>query len=210
MPAGAPSASLAQAAAACATCRACPLYAAATQAVFGEGPPRAAVMLVGEQPGDEEDRRGHPFVGPAGALLDEALALAGLPRASVYVTNAVKHFKFVERGKRRLHQTPRARAAAACRQWLDDELRLVRPRVVAALGATAAGSLLGPSVRVLRDRGQVFPLARELGAPAPDVVVTIHPSAALRAPTPERRRELRELLARDLALVGARAAGRAP
>ena len=189
----------------------CPLYREATQAVFGEGPAGARVMLVGEQPGDEEDRRGHPFVGP-GAVLAEVLAEVGLAREELYLTNAVKHFKFVERGPRRLHEKPNARERAACRPWLLAELRLVRPRVVAALGATAAASLLGPSVRVLRDRGKVRPLVlpapdRDDGSDegaAVDALVTIHPSAILRGPTPERRRELRAWLVRDLRLVAER------
>jgi DNA polymerase len=191
-------------ASACRRCEACPLYCAATQAVFGEGPAHARIMLVGEQPGDEEDRRGHPFVGPAGAVLAEALAEAGLPRDEIYLTNAVKHFKFVERGKRRLHEKPNARERAACRPWLAAELRLVRPRIVVALGATAAASLLGPSVRVLRDRGQIRPLTPDTRDETIDALVTLHPSAVLRGPTPERRRELRAWLVGDLRLVAAR------
>lgn len=199
--------SLAQVAAACRRCHDCPLYAHATQAVFGVGPAHAPLMLVGEQPGDEEDLSGRPFVGPAGALLDAALAQAGLSRDDVYVTNAVKHFKFVQRGQRRLHEKPKGREIRACRQWLLAELRLVRPRVVVALGATAAGSLFGTRVRVMNDRGHVLvlPIA-ELELPAVESVLTIHPSAALRAPTSERRHELRAMLIADLK-VAARAAG---
>jgi DNA polymerase len=176
--------------------------------VFGEGPADAAVMLVGEQPGDEEDRAGHPFVGPSGALLDAALAEAGLARGAVYVTNAVKHFKFAERGKRRLHEKPNAREVRACGMWLGQELRLVHPRVVVALGATATSALFGSRVAVMRDRGHVLSLA-PLGAPEQvvEAVVTIHPSAALRAPTSERRHELRAMLVDDLRVAGAAARG---
>jgi uracil-DNA glycosylase family protein len=204
------SSSLRATAAACRACRACPLYLHATQAVFGEGPAHARLMLVGEQPGDEEDRRrGHPFVGPAGALLDGALAEAGLSRAELYVTNAVKHFKFVERGKRRLHEKPKGREIRACSPWLRDEMRLVAPRVVVALGATATASLLGTKASVMRDHGRVLTFApdedegRLLAA-----VLTVHPSAVLRAPTSERRRELRAMLVADLG-VAKRAASRA-
>jgi uracil-DNA glycosylase family protein len=202
--------SLSVVASACRRCQACPLYRCATQSVFGEGPVHARIMLVGEQPGDEEDRRGHPFVGPAGGVLAEALAEAGLTRDEIYLTNAVKHFKFVEQGKRRLHEKPNARERAACRPWLAAELRLVRPRVVVALGATAAASLMGPSVRVLRDRGQLRPLTSFAGASdqadeAMEALVTLHPSAVLRGPTPERRRELRAWLVADLRLVAERA-----
>jgi DNA polymerase len=201
--------SIAQAAAACRRCRSCPLYLHATQSVFGEGPAHAPLMLVGEQPGDEEDLRGHPFVGPAGALLDAALAQAGVTRNDVYVTNAVKHFKFVQRGKRRLHEKPKGREIDACRPWLLEELELVRPRVVVALGATAAASLFGSRVRVLRDRGHVLTLP-VVGAEPPGpvaAVLTIHPSAALRAPTSERRHELRDMLVADLTLAAHAAAG---
>jgi DNA polymerase len=197
---------LEEAASACRACRACPLYLHATQAVFGDGPQHARLMLVGEQPGDEEDRRGHPFVGPAGALLDDALAAAGLSRQGVFITNAVKHFKFVERGKRRLHEKPNAREARACNPWLLDELRLVAPRMVVALGATASSALFGPKVSVMRDRGRVLSLT--VGGDTVEeieAVLTIHPSAALRAPTSARRRELREMLVADLALAARRA-----
>ena len=162
-------------------CEACPLYAHATQTVFGEGAPRARVVLVGEQPGDREDLAGHPFVGPAGKLLDDALAEAGLPREDAYVTNAVKHFKWKPAGKRRLHQKPSAREVAACRPWLEAELRLVRPRLVIALGATAAQSLLGAQFRVLRERGRPFS-----GPWSITVIATVHPSAILRAPAATR------------------------
>lgn len=162
-------------------CRACPLFARATQTVFGEGPSRAKVVLVGEQPGDREDVAGRPFVGPAGQLLDDALAAAGLDRVATYVTNTVKHFKWKPAGKRRLHQKPTAREVAACRPWLEAELRLVRSRLVIALGATAAQTLLGPDFRVLRDRGRKF--AAPWGGA---LFATIHPSAILRAPTATR------------------------
>jgi uracil-DNA glycosylase family protein len=190
------------AAAACRSCRNCPLYLRATQSVFGEGPIGALLMLVGEQPGDEEDRRGQPFVGPAGALLDRALADAGIRRAEVYVTNAVKHFKWVERGKRRLHEKPSEKEIRACRPWLHDELRLVRPRLVVAMGATAASSLFGARAKVMRDHGRVLGLALEGGEGAlVAAVLTIHPSAALRAPTHERRLELSRMLVADLAVA---------
>jgi DNA polymerase len=157
-------------------CRGCPLYARATQAVFGSGPVPAQLMLVGEQPGDQEDRAGEPFVGPAGQLLDRALAEAGIAREKAYVTNAVKHFKWKERGPRRIHDKPSWTEQTACRPWLDAELDLVRPRALVLLGATAAQSLLGRSFRVTVSRGQ--PLESDL---AELVLATIHPSAVLRA-----------------------------
>ena len=203
--------SLAAEAAACRRCRACPLYQNATQAVFGEGPEHAPIVLVGEQPGDEEDVAGHPFVGPAGALLDAALVEAALPRADVYVTNAVKHFKFIQRGKRRLHERANAREVRACRPWLVDELRLIKPRVVVALGATAARAVFSGQVRVTHDRGRWLELAAlELGRPQTRGLLTLHPAAVLRAPTPALRREMRDLLVRDLHMpaVEARKFGR--
>ena len=160
---------------AAAHCRDCPLWQGATQTVWGEGPARARVMLVGEQPGDKEDLAGRPFVGPAGQLLDQALASLGWPRPTVYVTNAVKHFKYQLRGKRRMHKTPAQREALACQHWLDDELATVQPEVVVALGATAARSLLGHAVAVMKQRGQWS--MRDDGLP---VLVTLHPSALLR------------------------------
>jgi uracil-DNA glycosylase family protein len=168
-----------------ATCRACPLWRDATQTVFGEGRAGAAVMLVGEQPGDHEDRAGKPFVGPAGRLLDEALAQAGIDRRAAYVTNAVKHFKWVrdERGKRRIHKTPNSSEIRACHPWLESELAVVKPRVIVALGATAAKALFGPTVRVLAQRGK--PLTTTL---AERGFVTVHPSAVLRSPSGERAR----------------------
>jgi DNA polymerase len=162
---------------AAATCRACPLWRDATCTVFGEGPRRARVVLVGEQPGDQEDRAGKPFIGPAGQLLDRALAAAGLPRGEFYVTNAVKHFKWEPRGKRRLHATPSSREIAACRPWLEAELAAIRPELIVCLGATAAQSVLGAPVRVGEERGRF--LDTGFGARA---LVTVHPSALLRLP----------------------------
>ncbi|MFG1824822.1 UdgX family uracil-DNA binding protein [Microbispora bryophytorum] len=158
-------------------CEGCDLHRAATQTVFGEGVPDARFMLVGEQPGDQEDREGAPFVGPAGRMLDKALEEAGIEREAVYVTNAVKHFKYEPRGKRRIHQKPTVGEIDACRPWLDAEMRLVDPEVTVVLGATAARALLGPDFRVTRHRGQ--PVPRREGA---YYVATIHPSAILRAP----------------------------
>ncbi|TDD90033.1 uracil-DNA glycosylase [Saccharopolyspora karakumensis] len=168
------------------TCRGCALHENATQAVFGEGSPRARVLLVGEQPGDSEDVEGHPFVGPAGRTLDRAFREAGLRRDEVYLTNVVKHFKFVpaERGKRRIHKKPSAAEVRACTPWLTAELRLVRPELVVCLGATAAKALLGESFRVTQQRGVLldFPESFELGERGPDsVLATVHPSSVLRA-----------------------------
>jgi DNA polymerase len=190
--------SLAALARAARACTACPLYRDATQTVFGAGPPAARLLLVGEQPGDEEDREGAPFVGPAGRLLEEMLAQAGLVRGDVYLTNAVKHFKFVMKGKRRLHQKPRGLEIAACRPWLLAEIDRVRPRVILALGATASAALFGARVSVTRDRRR--PVRCEL---APHCRVTFHPSAALRAPLPEARRQLREAIIEDLRAAAA-------
>jgi probable DNA metabolism protein len=162
---------------AAAACQACPLWRNATCTVFGDGPTRTRLVFVGEQPGDQEDRQGKPFVGPAGQLLNRALIAAGIERSEVYLTNAVKHFKWEPRGKRRLHQRPNAREVAACRPWLEAELRALRPERIVCLGATAAQSVLGRPVRVLTERGEMFPT--EFGAPA---LVTIHPSALLRLP----------------------------
>lgn len=162
-------------------CRECPIGEHATQAVCGEGPLGAPLMLVGEQPGDQEDLAGHPFVGPAGKLLDRALAAAGIPREAVFTSNAVKHFKFELRGKRRLHKTPTQREAAACLHWLEDEIALVRPGALVALGATAARSLVGRPVPVTAERGHW--LRRTDGL---EVLITLHPSALLRLPSPAR------------------------
>ena len=182
------------------TCRACDLWKHATQTVFGEGSARAAIMLVGEQPGDQEDRDGRPFVGPAGRLLDEALAQAGIARSQVYVTNVVKHFKWAPdaRGKRRIHKKPRYSEIQACRPWLDAELAAVHPQVVVCLGATAAQAIFGRQFRVTRDRGQVLtsPIAAQ-------TVATFHPSAILRAPDPQSRHTMREALVQDLKKVAA-------
>jgi uracil-DNA glycosylase len=179
------------------TCRGCDLYEDATQTVFGEGRKGAKLMLVGEQPGDKEDREGEPFVGPAGRLLDRALEEAGIDRSEAYVTNAVKHFKWKPRGNRRLHQTPRAGEIEACKPWLLAELQAVEPSVLLAMGATAARSLFGPKVRVTKDRG------RPLDSPlAPLTAVTIHPSAILRLREhDEREAEFAGFVA-DLEAVG--------
>ena len=177
-------------------CRGCDLYKAATQVVFGAGPKRAGIMLVGEQPGDQEDRQGEPFVGPAGALLDKALADSGIPRDQVFLTNAVKHFKWEPRGKRRIHKKPRASEVKACRPWLEAELRAVQPAIVVCLGATAPQSMLGASFKLMKQRGQI------VSSPiAPRVVATIHPSAVLRAPDAEGRRAAYEMLVADLKAV---------
>jgi len=158
-----------------ADCRRCPLWKDATQTVFGEGPADARIMLVGEQPGDQEDLAGRPFVGPAGRMLDRALEAAGIDRGSIYVTNAVKHFKFQPRGKRRLHSKPNAGEIKACRWWIDRERRLIRPSVIVAMGATAAYSLLGRTITIGRERGKPIPIGEgETGW------VTVHPSYLLR------------------------------
>ncbi len=169
-------------------CRACDLWKLGTQTVFGEGAAKAQVMLVGEQPGNEEDLTGHPFVGPAGKLLDRALADAGIDRDAVYVTNVVKHFKWEPRGKRRIHKKPNAGEIGACRPWLDTEILLVKPRVIVCLGATAAQALLGRQFRVTAERGTFVPSPL-----APLVLATVHPSSILRAPDDEtRHRELKQ------------------
>jgi DNA polymerase len=168
---------------AAADCRGCPLYEDATRTVFGKGDESARLLVVGEQPGDQEDRQGEPFVGPAGRLLRRALEEAGIDMDTAYVTNAVKHFKFTRPaggGKRRIHKAPDLREVAACRPWLLAELRLVRPEIVVALGATAGKALLGTSFRVTKDRGALLPLPPD-GEPGPYVVATLHPSAVLRA-----------------------------
>jgi uracil-DNA glycosylase family protein len=182
---------------AAAGCRGCHLWRGATQTVFGEGKKKARVMLVGEQPGDKEDQAGKPFVGPAGRELDKGLDAAGIARDEAYVTNVVKHFKFEERGRRRIHQTPKKFEIDACRPWLDEELRVVQPDAVVPLGATAAKALLGSSFRVTKQRGQVL---EDTGL-APIVVATIHPSAILRQRTDEERIAEREAFAADLAVV---------
>ena len=178
-------------------CKGCHLWAGATQTVFGEGSVAAEVMLVGEQPGDREDVEGAPFVGPAGRELDRGLEAAGIDRTQVYVTNAVKHFKFEARGKRRIHQKPNWSELAACRPWLDAEIAVVKPKVIVCLGATAAQSLLGRSFRVTKQRGE----ALEGGPLADWILATIHPSAILRQRDDEERHAEREAFARDLAAV---------
>jgi DNA polymerase len=179
-------------------CKACDLWKMATQTVFGEGPSKARIVLVGEQPGDQEDLAGHPFVGPAGRLLNEALEKAGLERSEVYLTNAVKHFKWIaaQRGKRRIHKKPRYSEIHACRPWLDAEVRVMKPQVLVCLGSTAAQSLLGREFSVTRQRGQV------LDSPlAPFVVATVHPSSILRAPDEDARRLQMQAFVNDLKIV---------
>lgn len=180
-------------------CRRCELYRHATQTVFGKGPLDAKIMFVGEQPGDQEDLAGEPFVGPSGAVFDEALEKAGIARSGVYVTNAVKHFKFVAKGKRRIHSKPDAGEIAACRWWLEHERELIRPPITVALGATAARSLIGRIVTIGKVRGE--PLVIEDGS---ECWVTVHPSSLLRMPDPDARREARALFERDLARIKAR------
>jgi uracil-DNA glycosylase family protein len=177
-------------------CHGCHLWEPATQTVFGEGRKGARLMLVGEQPGDQEDRAGRPFVGPAGRELDRGLEAAGISREDAYVTNVVKHFKFEERGRRRIHATPKKFEIDACRPWLDEELRLVQPRALVLLGATAAKAILGSSFRVTRQRGEL--LESDL---APIVSATIHPSAILRAPDDAARESERRSFAADLSKV---------
>lgn len=176
-------------------CTVCPLHLTGTQTVFGVGPPQARVMMVGEQPGDREDIEGLPFVGPAGKLLDEALKEAGVDRTQVYVTNAVKHFKWEPRGKRRLHKKPSAREVSACAPWLEAELTAVKPDLVVALGATAAQALLGKDFRLTAHHGEVFPLG---GGNGPAATATLHPSAVLRARGAEAREARRAQLVEDL------------
>jgi len=182
--------------AAAARCTGCELYRRATQTVFGEGAHRARVMLVGEQPGHEEDLSGRPFVGPAGRLLDRALAEAGIDRQATYVTNVVKHFKWEPRGKRRIHTRPSAAEIAACRPWLDAEIAALEPQAIVCLGATAAQALLGRQFRVSRDRGRFVPSPL-----APRVLATVHPSSLLRAPDEDTRRRETERFVGDLKVV---------
>lgn len=180
---------------AAAECQGCDLWKHATQTVFGEGREHAPVMLVGEQPGDREDRAGRPFVGPAGRILDEALGRIGLDRTQVYVTNIVKHFRWeaAARGKKRIHKKPRASQINACRPWFEAELAVVRPQVVVCLGATAAQALLGARFSVLRDRGKLLPFS-----PAPWILATVHPSSILRAPDSESRHAEMKKFVQDL------------
>jgi DNA polymerase len=182
-------------------CRRCPLWEAATQTVFGEGPADARLMLVGEQPGDQEDLQGRPFVGPAGAILGRALADAGLDRRKTYVTNAVKHFKFIiRRGKRRLHQKPNSIEIDVCRHWLDRELELLQPEMVVALGATAARAVFRKEMAIQRNRGRIVPLGN-----GPRAMITVHPSFLLRLPDETKAAEYAKFVA-DLELVAKYAA----
>jgi DNA polymerase len=193
-------------------CQACPLWEPATQTVFGKGPADARVLFIGEQPGDVEDRKGEPFVGPAGRLLDRALEEAGIDRTQTYVTNSVKHFRFTQTGKRRLHQTPGPEHVAACKPWLDAELALVNPELVICLGATAAKAMFGPSFRITKQRGQLVPLdppaalggegslfddVEEAAVQAAWIMATAHPSAVLRVPE-EGRQAAYDALVADL------------
>jgi DNA polymerase len=183
---------------AAAHCRGCPLWARGTQTVFGAGPRQARVMLVGEQPGNDEDLAGAPFVGPAGRVLDRALEEAGIPRGDAYVTNVVKHFKWVAKGKRRIHEKPNRMEIAACLPWLEAELDVVKPEALVVLGATAAQALLGAAFRVTRERGRWLESRW-----APRVLATVHPSSILRAPDDESRHAEMEAFVRDLGPVAA-------
>jgi DNA polymerase len=193
VPAGA---SLTQLRAAVQQCRGCELFRNATQAVLGEGPSAARIVMVGEQPGDKEDLAGKPFVGPAGALLDRALAEAGIERSDVFITNAVKHFKFEERGKRRIHKKPSDSEIGACKPWLDAELARIRPELIVCLGATAARAVIGKQHRILKERGKFFEHAQ-----ARAVTATLHPSAVLRAPDAQQRHKDYAAFVRDLKKV---------
>jgi uracil-DNA glycosylase len=195
--------------AAAAGCRACELWEPATQTVFGEGPETARIVFVGEQPGDQEDRKGEPFVGPAGRLLDRALGDAGIDRRDAYVTNAVKHFRFTVKGKRRIHQTPGPEHMRACRPWLEAEFAVLQPEVVVCLGATAAKTLISPSFRITQERGRLMPWAPPGLAGADDeedsphqmwMLATTHPSAVLRVPD-ENRGPAYDELVKDLTVV---------
>ncbi len=177
-------------------CKACDLWKRGTQTVFGEGSRHAKVMFVGEQPGDQEDLQGRPFVGPAGRVLDKALEIAGIDRNDVYVTNAVKHFKWEPRGKRRIHKKPRQLEIAACRPWLEAEIAVTKPEVVVCLGATAAQSLLGPKFKVTERRGEVI-----RSTLAPFLVATVHPSSILRAPDEEARQEAMTAFVDDMKTI---------
>jgi DNA polymerase len=179
------------------TCRACPLWRNATCTVFGEGPLSARVLVIGEQPGDQEDRAGRAFVGPAGKLLDRALMAAEVDRSQLYVTNAVKHFKWEPQGKRRLHQKPNSREVAACRPWLEREIALIKPELLVCLGGTAAHSVLQRTVKVTQERGQLLPTA--FGVPA---LITVHPSALLRQPDPTRAEDDFAAFTADLRVIG--------
>jgi uracil-DNA glycosylase len=193
-----PGASLEQLRELAAGCKACPLWKRGTQTVFGEGPSHAEMMLVGEQPGNDEDLQGRPFVGPAGKLLARALEEAGIDRAKVYVTNVVKHFNWAPRGNRRIHKKPNAMEIAACRVWLQAELAAVKPKVLVCLGATAAQALLGKDFRVSRQRGQLVPSPL-----APHAAATVHPSSILRAPDDDTRHAEYQLFVQDLKHISA-------
>ena len=177
----------------------CDLWKPATQTVFGEGPEDARLLMVGEQPGDHEDQEGHVFVGPAGRLLDEALAAAGIDRSTIYLTNAVKHFKHEQRGKRRIHKRPDASEVKACHPWLEREIAAVQPELIVCLGAVAAQALLGPSFRVTRQRGEF--VTSRLG---PEITATVHPSSILRAPDAEAREKEMSAFVADLAAAADR------
>jgi uracil-DNA glycosylase family protein len=177
-------------------CKACDLWRDATQTVFGEGAKDAEVMLIGEQPGNQEDLQGHPFVGPAGHVLDQALQQAGIERDAVYITNAVKHFKWIRKAKLRIHQKPRADEVEACRPWLEAEIALTRPKLIVCMGATAAQAMLGRSFRLTQHHGEVISTPQK-----PPITATIHPSAVLRAPTDEDRHSMMDQLVDDLKVV---------
>jgi uracil-DNA glycosylase len=179
------------------SCKGCDLYENATQTVFGEGPRTASVVFIGEQPGDQEDRQGRPFVGPAGRLLDKALADAQIPRGQVYVTNAVKHFKFIWRGKRRLHQKPSIRQVTACRPWLEAEIEVLRPKLLVCMGATAAQSVIGKAVSITQSRGKF--LKSDLG---PLTFIIFHPSAIYRHPEKKEQEKEYRRFAEEMKLVG--------
>jgi DNA polymerase len=183
-----------------ATCRNCPLWKNATQTVFGAGAARSRIVLVGEQPGDREDREGAPFVGPAGLLLDRALEEAGVDRTATYVTNAVKHFKFELRGKRRIHKKPSELEIAACHPWLERELGIIRPRLIVVLGVTAARAVFGRATAIERNRGRVIPAAESRAPWEADILVTVHPSFLLRMPEEDKPEGFRKFVA-DLRLA---------
>jgi uracil-DNA glycosylase len=191
-----PNATLEELKLAAAKCQACPLWLSGTQTVFGDGLVSSRLILVGEQPGDQEDKQGLPFVGPAGRVLDQGLELAGIARADAYVTNVVKHFKWVAQGKRRLHQKPNSREIGACLPWLDAEIALIKPLVLVAMGSTAAQALLGKEVLVTRDHGKLLPYDK-----APHALVTVHPSSILRMPTDQDRHAAMARFVDDLRIV---------
>lgn len=191
-----PNATLEELKRAAAGCQACPLWMSGTQTVFGDGLVTSRLILVGEQPGDQEDKQGLPFVGPAGRVLDQGLEQAGIERSDAYVTNVVKHFKWISQGKRRLHQKPNSREIGACLPWLDAEINLIKPRVLVAMGSTAAQALLGKEILVTRDHGKLLPYDK-----VPYAVVTVHPSSILRAPTDEDRHAAMARFVEDLRLV---------